>query len=124
MSVWRFVVPQAGMGERAVPAPKTALLMGEPSGNVIIRAQGTWIHEEDWPYLSELKFPCRGLMRNGFVIGCPDANQFATMPPEPPIEPPAPFFEMPIEFNYEAEAIEPPEESTKFYRNKKRRERS
>lgn len=91
MSVWTFVVTASNMGERIVPAPH------DPSGSsqALIKRTGTWIHEEDWPYIRELQFPCKGIMKDGFVKGCPDARTMATRPPEPPVAPPPVFFEVP-----------------------------
>ena len=95
MTVWRFVVTAPNMGERIVPSPHDP----SGSGQALIKRTGTWIHEEDWPYIKSLKFPCRGIMKGGFVKGCPDAKTMATRPPEPPVVPPPAFFEVP---DYEA----------------------
>ena len=89
MTVWRFIVPATNMGERIVPAPHNP----SGSGNALIKRAGTWIHEEDWPYIKSLQFPCRGIMKDGFVKGCPDAKQMSTRPPELPVTPPPAFFE-------------------------------
>ena len=110
MTVWRFVVPATNMGERIVPAPHDP----SGSGQALIKRTGTWIHEEDWPYISSLKFPCRGIMKDGFVQGCPDAKQMATSPPEPPVIPPPAFFEVPDTTLYERpETMQAPEPKPK-----------
>lgn len=84
MSVWRWIVPNPGIGEKTVPAPNAP----NGTGQEIIKIHGTWIHESDWRYINQLQFACRGVMVNGFSIGCPDAKQMATRPPEPPVAPP------------------------------------
>ena len=102
MTVWRFVVPATNMGERTVPAPN------DPSGTgqALIRKSGTWVHEKDWPYIKSLQFPCRGVMKDGFMKGCPDVNQMATRPPEP-LPPPPAFYRSYVE----PEVIELPKET-------------
>jgi len=116
MSIWKFVIPTPNMGEKNVPAPKTAKILGISSGQVLIKKTGTWIHEEDWPYLKSLKFPCRGVMKDGFIIGCPDAKQIQTRPPEPPYEPPPAFFETPPPMTFYKEAVEPQKKTTRHKR--------
>lgn len=119
MSTWKFVVSAPGMGEKNVPAPKTAEILGISSGQVLIKRTGTWVHEEDWPYLESLRFPCRGVMKDGFMVGCPDARQMATRPPEPPYEPPPAFFETPpmLPVQDDDEALKEP--TLKYKRRKK-----
>ena len=91
MSVWKFIATAPNMGERIVPAPHDP----SGSGNALIKRTGTWIHEKDWLHIKSLQFPCRGIMKDGFAKGCPDAKTMATIPPEPPVAPPPAFFEVP-----------------------------
>jgi hypothetical protein len=88
MTVWNFVVTQPDFGEKLVPTPNG------PEPDTAIGPHGAWVHEQDLAYVLDLAFPCGGVMKKGFMVGCPDAKQLAARPPEPPIEPPPAFFEV------------------------------